>query len=152
MTKSLLIDGDRAAITKEIWRSIPSFPDYIACSSGHLMRVPFRGAMPNGGLRPYGGDIVTGAWDGKRYIIVHKGKTYKVHRLICEAFHGPPPFEGAVCMHLDENSRNNRPGNLKWGTQKENLNAPGFLEYCRGRTGENNPFIKGRRKKEAGTP
>jgi hypothetical protein len=53
-------------------------------------------------------------------------------------------------MHLDENSRNNRPENLAWGTQKENLNAPQFLEYCKNRTGENSPIIKGK-KKEKGT-
>jgi hypothetical protein len=47
-------------------------------------------------------------------------------------------------MHLDENSKNNRPENLAWGTQKENLNAPGFIEYCKGRTGKNNPYIKGK--------
>ena len=47
-------------------------------------------------------------------------------------------------LHKDENSRNNRPENLMWGTQKENLNAPGFLKYCRGRTGDNNPYVKGK--------
>lgn len=33
-------------------------------------------------------------------------------------------------MHKDENSRNNKPENLKWATQKENLNCPKFKEYC----------------------
>lgn len=75
---------------------------------------------------------------------MYRGKTYKVHRLVCEAFNGPPPFQGAVCMHLDEDYRNNRPDNLAWGTQKENLNAPGFIAYCRSRTGENSPTAKGR--------
>lgn len=65
-------------------------------------------------------------------------------RLVCEAFHGPAPSTDSVCMHLDENARNNAPTNLQWGTQKENLNATGFLEYCRSRTGDNNPLIKGR--------
>jgi hypothetical protein len=94
---------------------------------------------------------VFGSWDGKRYIIRvgRYKKTFKVARLICEAFHGLPK-EGQVCMHLDENSRNNRPENLAWGTQKENLNAPQFLEYCKNRTGENSPIIKGK-KKEKGT-
>lgn len=48
-------------------------------------------------------------------------------------------------MHDDEDARNNRPGNLVYGTQKQNLNYPGFLEYCRNRTGSNNPYIKGRK-------
>lgn len=73
------------------------------------------------------------------------GKTFKVARLVCEAFHGPPPFELAVVMHRDDDPANNRPDNLKWATQKENLNAPQFLAYCHSRTGESNPNIKGRR-------
>jgi hypothetical protein len=67
----------------------------------------------------------------------------KVHRAVCEAFHGVPPFEGAVVIHQNENAHDNHPINLKWGTQKENLNMPGFLSYCRSRLGENSPVIKG---------
>ena len=67
----------------------------------------------------------------------------KVHQLVCEAFHGPRPFEKAVVIHIDENAHNNRPENLKWGTQKENLSAPGFIEYCRSRSGEDSPRVKG---------
>ncbi len=55
----------------------------------------------------------------------------KVHQLVCEAFHGVKPFDRAVVIHRDENALNNKPANLKWGTQKENLNAPGFKAYCR---------------------
>lgn len=73
--------------------------------------------------------------------------TMKVHRLVCEAFHGPAPFERAVVLHLDENALNNRPENLQWGTQKENLNMPKFVEYCKSRTGENSPVTKGIKRK-----
>jgi hypothetical protein len=66
----------------------------------------------------------------------------KVHRLVCEAFHGPPPFEKAVVIHIDENALNNRPENLRWGTQKENMNMPGFVAYCKSRTGDNSPTKK----------
>lgn len=96
-------------------------------------------------MRPYGGLPTFGQWDGERFIYQIRGKTYKVARLICEAFNGTPTDERNVCMHLDENSRNNTPANLAWGTQKENLNAPGFIKYCKNRTGENNPFVKGRK-------
>lgn len=88
-----------------------------------------------------------GQWDGKRYLYARRGnKTLKVARLVCEAFHGSPPDGSSVCMHMDENSRNNRPENLAWGTQKENLNAPGFIEYCKGRTGDSSATAKGRMK------
>lgn len=42
-----------------------------------------------------------------------------VHRLICEAFHGPCP-EGMECRHLDGNRTNNAASNLAWGTRREN--------------------------------
>lgn len=110
------------------------------------MVAPYTATTPKGGLRQYGGEPTAGQWDGSRYIYVLKGKTYKVHRLVCEAFHGPAPSK-SVCMHLDESSRNNKPNNLAWGTQKQNLNAPGFLSYCRSRTGENSPGAKGALKR-----
>lgn len=131
---------------KEIWRVVPSLPSLLASSYGRIMVIPYESKTPYGGIRQYGGEPVLGPWDGSRHIYVHKGKTYKVARLVCEAFHGPPPKGMNVCMHLDENSRNNDPKNLLWGTQKENLNAPGFIKYCKSRTGENSPTIKARRK------
>ena len=100
------------------------------------------------GSRQYGGVPTRGQWDGDRYIYPIRGRTFKVARLVCEAFHGPPPADKNVCMHLDEDARNNRADNLGWGTQQQNLNAPGFLNYCRNRRGENNPFIKGRKANE----
>ena len=136
--------------TGEIWRDVPSLPGMLASSEGRVMMVPYRGSMPNGGCRPYGGTPTFGVWnkaDG-RFITTVGERTYKIARLMAEAFHGPPPFEGAVVMHVDENAANNRADNLRWGTQKENLNAPGFLEYCRGRTGSQNPYLKGRRRRE----
>lgn len=134
----------------EAWRVVPSHPHLLASSHGRVMIAPRWQDVNRGtGLRPYGGAPTLGQWDGSRFVYRVKGKTHKVHRLVCEAFNGPCPEEKPVCMHLDENSSNNRPENLAWGTQKENLNAPGFLDYCRSRTGENNPNVKGRRKKAA---
>lgn len=132
----------------ETWRVVPSAPWFLVSSEGRVMTAPYLGEMPYGGVRPYGGQPHFGVWnkhDG-RFIIVHKGKTYKVHRLVCEAFNGAPTDEKNVCMHLDENAANNRASNLAWGTQKENLNAPGFIEYCKSRTGENSPTAKAMKK------
>lgn len=135
--------------TKEFWRCVPSLPGLLASTEGRLMVSPYFSRLPNGGFRQYGGEPTNGQWDGCRFIHVFKEKTYKAHRLICEAFNGPPQ-PGMVCMHLDENAANNKPVNLAWGTQKENLNAPGFIRYCMSRTGENSPYVKGRKKKEEG--
>jgi hypothetical protein len=58
-----------------------------------------------------------------------KKKNYKVHKLVCEAFHGPKPFPEAIVLHIDEDYTNNHYTNLKWGTHKENATAPSLIEY-----------------------
>lgn len=132
--------------TTEEWRDSLTLPDYQVSSFGRVVRKVFYGPMPRGGMRKYGGQIHSGCETGEgRLILCYKGKTYKIHRLICEAFNGPAP-KGAVCMHLDSNYKNNRPENLAWGTQKENLNHPVFIEYCKGRTGIKSPTIKHKMK------
>lgn len=45
-------------------------------------------------------------------------KTFRVHRLVAEAFLGDG--SGLEVRHLDGDPMNNRVGNLKWGTSKEN--------------------------------
>lgn len=119
----------------EVWRVVPSKPRFLVSSEGRFMVSPYWGEMPNGGGRPYGGQPHFGVWDKQdsRFIVIYKGKTYKIHRLVCEAFHGPQPDGKPVVMHIDENSANNRPENLKWATQKENLNCDGFKAYLKNR-------------------
>lgn len=130
---------------KEVWRLIPSQPELLASSHGRIMVTPRQSTPGKRGPKQYGGEPTLGQWDGSRYVYKRRGKkTLKVARLVCEAFHGAAPAARQVCMHVDENSRNNKSENLSWGTQKENLNAPGFIRYCRGRTGENSPTTKGR--------
>lgn len=43
-----------------------------------------------------------------------------VHRLVLLAFKGPRPTLSHESRHLDGNELNNRPGNLEWGTSREN--------------------------------
>lgn len=140
------------SMTREIWRIVPSAPQFLASSGGRIMVAPHEMPMPHGGLRQIGGVPRYGVWQkqgaGGRFIIRNRGKTYRVAPLVCEAFHGPKPFPLAVCMHLDENSRNNVPANLRWGSQKENLNAPGFLEYCSSRIGSSSPRSKWAARRE----
>lgn len=110
----------------EEWKQVPSLPEWEASSEGRVRRVPFEQSMTFGGTHLYVGKPRRGSWDVKtqRRLIVFRRKTFKVHRLVCEAFHGPPPPGRNICLHLDEDPDNNRPDNLRWGTQKENLSAP----------------------------
>lgn len=43
-----------------------------------------------------------------------------VHRLVCEAYHGPPNSARAVVRHLDGSRENNQPDNLDWGSYSDN--------------------------------
>lgn len=107
--------------------------------------------MPKGGVRKYIAKWRAGsvAWSRKGAAhqyrnLRHRGTTYKVHQLLCEAFHGPAPTGLDYVLHRNEDALDNRPSNLFWGNQKQNLNAPGFLKYCRSRTGAHNPYRKGK--------
>ncbi len=135
----------------EVWRTIPSLPEYEASDWGRVRRKPHLKPRKGGGLRRAGGKPTKGvlrpATGGPRYSIMYKGRNYKVARLVCEAFHGPPPPGKPNCLHRNETATDNRPANLKWGTQRENLNAPGFLEYCRERKTTRPPAKKGWRRK-----
>jgi hypothetical protein len=133
-------------VTEE-WREVPGHPLLEASSLGRVRSKPYETPMPSGGKKINQVSPTYGVWakDKRRYLLLFRRKTYKVARLVCAAFHGPAPEGRERVLHGDEDSRNNTPSNLSWGTQKENLNAPGFLAYCRSRTGENNPFVKGRR-------
>lgn len=105
---SLLVDG-------ETERVIPSAPRYTATSHGRI--VSYRRRQPVL-LTP--APSSTGYWsvsisDGGRT------KTFGVHILVCEAFNGVKP-EWATCVrHLDDDKSNNRPGNLAYGTQADNI-------------------------------
>jgi hypothetical protein len=122
----------------EVWKPVPSLPGVLASSEGRILLPPRHAPLPNGGVRlylpkPTAGVVMRASKDAKHEYLGywnHYFGNIKIHQAICEAFHGPKPFPAAVVIHRDENGLNNSPGNLKWGTQKENLNAPGFLSYC----------------------
>jgi hypothetical protein len=70
-------------------------------------------------------------------------ETRKVHRLVLEAFVGPCP-EGMCCRHLDGNPLNNRLGNLRWGTGRENWEDK--IRHGRDKVGHNHGASNGRAK------
>ena len=128
--------------TIEEWRQVPDLP-MRASSWGRIWKDPKENVpVPNGGMRSYKTKPVYGTKQGKSKNYYVLGMRYRdignvrVHRMVCLAFHGPPPTKDSVVIHIDSNVENNTPDNLKWGTQKENLNHPEFIKYCKARTGE----------------
>jgi hypothetical protein len=133
----------------EFWKLVPHMPGVLASTEGRILLPPGHAPVPNGGYRsyitrPFEGTVRRSKSSAKHVYrgFFWRGQNYKSHQVVCAAFHGPKPFDKAVVIHLDENALNNRPENLKWGTQKENLNAPGFIAYCKGRVGNDSPRAK----------
>ena len=92
----------------EEWRDVVGSEDRYEVSS--LGRVRAKARL----LKP---------WNMSGYKAVSLGKSRKtsVHRLVCEAFHGPAPSEGLLVAHTDGSRDNNAATNLRWATYSENL-------------------------------
>lgn len=109
-------------------RELPDFPGYKITSEGEVLSK--RTGKP---LRPRA-HRRTGHLRVRLYnkrltpIMVPRGerrvpsrhRDIYIHVLVCRAWHGEPPFEGALVLHYDDDPTNNRPENLRWGTRLEN--------------------------------
>jgi hypothetical protein len=104
-------------VAAEVWRDIPRFPQYQASSLGRIrrngatVRVTREALTPS--LTPLGYHIVRPMRDG------HPRSQF-VHRLVCEAFHGPAPTDEHEVAHDNGIRIDNRPANLRWATALEN--------------------------------
>lgn len=140
---------------EELWLPVPSYPGLMASSWGRVRLPDGEAPLPNGGVRKYFPEPTYGVKRKASKTARHQyyglyNRRYgnlKVHRAVCEAFHGPAPEGKPFVLHADENALNNKPDNLSWGSQKENMNASGFIAYCQSRTGDNSPVTKGRKAK-----
>jgi hypothetical protein len=106
----------------EEWRLIKHAPDYAVSSNGRVRRetaghLTFPGRIqepkPNKGCKGGYLRVTLREESGRRFV-------RPVHRLVCETFHGNPPFTGAQVAHLDGDRRNNSAVNLAWKTAKGN--------------------------------
>jgi hypothetical protein len=102
------------AESAEEWRPIPGFPGYEVSNMGRVLS--HRRGRPR---------VLRQSPDGRRYqkVVLYREDlraTRPVHVLVALAFIGPRPA-GLQIRHLDGNSDNNRPWNLKYGTPTENM-------------------------------
>lgn len=98
----------------ETWRISPSFPEVEVSDLGRVRRrTATKFSSPGRVLaqqtRP----------DGYVLVGVQKAPRY-VHRLVCEAFHGPAPIGRECVAHFDGSRSNNTPANLRWVSYAEN--------------------------------
>jgi hypothetical protein len=100
----------------EIWREVPSVPGLAVSLQGRVKILPYDQPMPHGGFKRVIGRPRKGNASHRKRVVnfVFKRKAYKVARLVCETFHGPPPSPTAECRHWDGNLENNHANNLRW--------------------------------------
>ena len=102
-------------------KAIPGFPGYFIARDGTVYSDRQKGT----GDRTEDRHEVTTTDKGHNYarvVLMKDGKktTKYVHDLLVLAFHGGKR-NGQVVRHLDGKSENNHAGNVKPGTQKENV-------------------------------
>lgn len=103
------------------WRSVPGWPMYEASSAGTIRNVR-TGRIMAGSISKKTGYRTVVLCSGSRwgFADTHKMQPMNLHRAVCMAFKGPPPFDGACAAHLDGNRQNNLPSNLDWKTYAGN--------------------------------
>lgn len=101
--------------TDEVWRAVVGFPGYEVSDQGRVRS-----------LRRTNPRLMTPEIDEDGYsrlALVRDGRYVHqlVHRMVAMAFNGPAPEGMPICRHGDNNAANNRPSNLVWGTQADNM-------------------------------
>lgn len=107
-------------MAEEEWRPIPGYDGlYEASSLGRIRNTKGR-VLTEGTI---------GMWGYRQKNLWRKGqgaKPWKVHRLVCLAFH--PLIEGKTHVnHIDGDKLNNRADNLEWVSKRENEEHAGTL-------------------------
>lgn len=101
--------------------TIPNFSDYAITKEGRVWSKP---------RKSYHGHNLKGKWmkpgilrSGYRNIVLFlnsQGHTCYVHRLVLETYVGSCPLGMEAC-HNNGNRKDNRLGNLRWDTRRENI-------------------------------
>jgi hypothetical protein len=110
----------------EQWLPAPGYEGrYEVSSLGRIRSLPRTEFTSRGHRRAIRGGILKPAHTAEGYLHVslrHDGKLrlVRLHRLVCEAFHGPGNALHNEVAHLDGNRANARADNLKWVSKAEN--------------------------------
>lgn len=99
---------------------------YRVSSEGRVQRLRVLIERSDGRVFYSRSGVTSGAKrpSGHLYVSLYKKgsprKTVGVHRLVCEAFHGPAPEGKPNVLHWNDIPNDNRAGNLRWGDNFDN--------------------------------
>ena len=115
-------------IMNEIWKPIVGYEGlYEVSNLGNVRSLNYNGT---GKIKILSCIIHN---DGYYIVNLHKDgkqKTYKIHRLVAQAFI-PNPDNKPEVNHINEDKTDNRACNLNWMTSKENINwGTGIKRRC----------------------
>uniref|UniRef100_A0A6M3KQJ2 Putative HNH endonuclease n=1 Tax=viral metagenome TaxID=1070528 RepID=A0A6M3KQJ2_9ZZZZ len=105
---------------KEIWKTIPDFPDYQVSNKGRVKSLNHYVKHPKGGLKIVREKILQPINSSNGYLTVCLySNPIIIHRLVAQTFIAN--LENKPCVnHIDGNKRNNNVKNLSWCTYSEN--------------------------------
>lgn len=109
-----LIEESKQLFNKNItYKQLERFKRHWFGSDGTCIKMGFDGIYKLA-------IIATSKVNGYIYMSIN-GKTYTIHPLICEAFHGPKPFPNYECCHNNGIRHDNRAENLRWDSHSGNM-------------------------------
>lgn len=115
-------------MTEEIWKDIEGYEGYQISSLGRVRSLDRIITHKNGKKELYRGKIRKGVKNKQGYLFLSlckngRSRNYFISRLVAMHFI-PNPENKPYVDHIDTNPLNNRVDNLRWCTQKENMNNP----------------------------
>lgn len=109
----------------EIWRPVVGYEGSYSVSSLGRVRSEARTIIRSNGWKQTFAERIRATHCGPHgYPLVNlksggEGRTFAVHILVCQAFHGPRPV-GKEVAHRNGNKTDARAENLRWATPTEN--------------------------------
>ena len=113
-------------LTPETWETIPGYNQrYQASNLGRVRSTDLHTTDNMGRPRLFKGRVLTQVALPSGYLTTQlshrtKARTRLVHRLVAAAFHGEP-LPGQQTNHKNGDKADNRPENLEWVTQSQNM-------------------------------
>ena len=115
----------------EVWKVVTRGlrREYRVSNKGRVKTINYKSNKREIILRPR---IDSKGYDYITITIGDKRKNFRVHRLVAELFI-PNPFNKPFVDHINNIKTDNRVQNLRWATQKENMNNEITIEHMKGR-------------------